>query len=182
MEHTYLKNDPILCTFVIFRRLLMFKKTQKTTQRCIVQSDDAHMFPWVLKKSLSFNPNQTRPSFNPGVEAFDQRLASFAHHITTFYSRSIRRETSRLHPFFFFTPLTWLQWQCEDFLCSSASMPDPTAENKQVLMWEREDRGRTSAVFLNRAAETEPKATPLHPVKREFEQCGTGNTMTVPQL
>lgn len=182
MEHTYLKNDPILCTFVIFRRLLMFKKAQKTTRRCIVQSDDAHMFPWVLKKSLSFNPNQTRPSFNPGVEAFDQRLASFAHHITTFYSRSIRRETSRLHPFFFFTPLTWLQWQCEDFLCSSASMPDPTAENKQVLMWEREDRGRTSAVFLNRAAETEPKATPLHPVKREFEQCGTGNTMTVPQL
>lgn len=104
MEHTYLKNDPILCTFVIFRRLLMFKKAQKTTRRCIVQSDDAHMFPWVLKKSLSFNPNQTRPSFNPGVEAFDQRLALFAHHITTFYSRSIRRETSRLHPFFFFLP------------------------------------------------------------------------------
>lgn len=40
-------------------------------------------------------------------------------------------------------------------------MPDPTAENKQVLMWEREDRGRTSAEFLNRAAETEPKATPF---------------------
>lgn len=70
MEHTYLKNDPILCTFVIFRRLLMFKKTQKTTQRCIVQSDDAHMFPWVLKnRSLS---TQTKP--DPVLTQVSRRL------------------------------------------------------------------------------------------------------------
>ena len=140
------------------------QKTQKTTQRCIVQSDDAHMFPWVLKnRSLS---TQTKP--DPVLTQVSRRLINTApRSLITSRLFTLVRLDGKHHAFIhFFTSLTWLQWQCEDFLCSSVSMPDPTAENKQVLMWEWEDRGRTSAVFLNRAAETEPKATSLHPVKR----------------